>query len=448
MPLNNDENKEQLADTGFISEKIKQRPINRKKLLRRTLITFFLAIIFGIVACFTFLFLQPVFSEKLSPEPEPEKISFPEENVQDEISPEEMFADDNEIAAVEAEDLEATQKDQIDEAIASYEFSAVDYAQMMTSLKSVSSEVARSIVTVTAVSSDTNWFNESFETRGNASGVIIANTGSSYFIAIPTAAIQDAETIRVTFCDGYSSTATLSLSDDVTGLSVISVRRTTLSESTREKIATASLGSSNSGLLTGLPVIAVGSPIGVQDSISYGIITSEKTTLGLEDSYYRLLTTDIYGSNLATGVLANLSGQVIGIIDMSFNSDDLENHICAIGITELKSLFEDLSNGRNRAYLGIHGTTIPNDVRQSENIPAGAYITQTEMESPAMMAGIQSGDIITSIADTDILSYEQLISRLDQLSPDDIITVAVLRQGPNDYISLELEVTLGSATHK
>ena len=61
MPLNQDENnREKLANTAFISEKIKQRPINRKKLLMRTVITVSLAVVFGIVACFTFLFLQPV----------------------------------------------------------------------------------------------------------------------------------------------------------------------------------------------------------------------------------------------------------------------------------------------------------------------------------------------------------------------------------------------------
>ncbi len=447
MPQDPEEKKEKLADTGFISEKIKQRPINRRKLLRRTAITFFLAIIFGIVACFTFLFLQPVFSDKLYPEAEPETISLPEENVQNELTPEEMFADDIAIAASEAQSLEATQKDKIDEAIASYNYSAIDYAKMMASLKTVSSEIAKSVVTVTAVSNDTNWFSESYESSGSASGLIVANNATFYYIVIPTEAIEDAESIRVTFFDGSMAHATLSLSDDVTNLSVISVRRSSLSESTRDKVLTATLGSSNTGSVTGLPVIAVGSPIGVQGSISYGIITSEKTTLGLEDSYYRLLTTDIYGSPSGSGVIANLSGQIIGIIDMRYNSDELANHICAIGITELKSLFEDLSNGRNRAYLGIHGTTIPNDIITEMEIPSGAYITKTELNSPAMMAGIQSGDIITSIAGTDISSYEQLISRLSQCSPEDTIVIDALRQGPNDYIELEIEVTLTSATH-
>ena len=447
MPLDQDEKKEVLADTGFISEKIKQRPINRKKLLRRTAITFFLAIIFGIVACFTFLFLQPVFSDRLYPEPEPEPISFPEETIQDELTPEEMFIDEMQIAEVEAQNLEANQKDQIDEAIASYTFTASDYSKMMSSLKGVSQEVGRSVVTVTAVSNDANWFSESFESSGSASGVIIANNGTNYFIVVPSSAISEAESIRVSFYDGSVAGATLNLADTVTGLSVISVNRADLSENTRGKITTAFLGSSNNGTMTGLPIIAVGSPIGIQDSISYGIITSEKTTLDLEDSYYKLLTTDIYGSTMGSGVLANLNGQVIGIIDMSFNSDDLENHICAIGITELKSLFEDLSNGRNRAYLGVHGTTIPADVQEQQNIPAGAYITKTEIGSPAMQAGIQSGDIITAIEGTEVASYEQFVSRLAQCSPDDIITVAVKRQAPNDYVELDIEVTLTSATH-
>ena len=114
-PITDDKN-EKLADTGFISEKIKQRPINRKKLLRRTLITFFLAIVFGIVACFTFLFLQPVFSDRLYPEAEPEPVSFPEENIQDELTPEEMLAVETAQAESEAQSIEASQKDQIDEA--------------------------------------------------------------------------------------------------------------------------------------------------------------------------------------------------------------------------------------------------------------------------------------------------------------------------------------------
>ena len=132
---------------------------------------------------------------------------------------------------------------------------------------------------------------------------------------------------------------------------------------------------------------------------------------------------------------------------MSRSQEDLKNNICAVGITELKSLIEDLSNLKARAYLGVHGTTIPTDIQELQNIPAGAYITQTEMNSPAMKAGIQSGDVITAIDGVEITSYELLVNKLAGFKPDDIITVTVMRQAPADYISLDIDVTLESSTH-
>ena len=448
MPLNQDDNKESLANTAFISEKIKQRPINRKKLLRRTLITVSLAVIFGIVACFTFLLLQPVFSDKLYPESEPEIVSFPEESASDELTPEEMYADEKEIAASEAMSLEANQRDQIDEAISSYSFDYRDYGKMMASLKSVATEASRSIVKVTAISSDTNWFSDSYETSGHSSGLIVANSGNNLFILVPYKDVADAESIEVTFCDNTKASAAINMVDSITDFCVLSVKKTHLTELTLENILTATLGSSNTSTLTGLPVIALGSPIGVQGSLSYGIITSEKTTIDLADSCYKLITTDIFGSSTASGVLVTLNGNVVGIIDMAHNSTNLSNNLCAVGITELKSLIEDLSNGKDRAYLGVHGTSVPAEIQEVQGVPAGAYITKAEMGSPAMKAGIQSGDIITAIDESDINNYEQLTNKLAQCSPDDVISITVMRQAPSDYIEIQIDATLTNSTHE
>ena len=73
----------------MIKERMKERPINRKKLMRRTIITVSMAIIFGVFACFTFLVLEPVFSNILNPKPEPEEVVLPEEV--EEILPEDML---------------------------------------------------------------------------------------------------------------------------------------------------------------------------------------------------------------------------------------------------------------------------------------------------------------------------------------------------------------------
>lgn len=72
--------------------KIKERPVNKKKLLRRTVTTVAMAVIFGMIACVTFLTLEPVISNLLYPEEKPDAVIFPEE--QEEISPEDMLVED------------------------------------------------------------------------------------------------------------------------------------------------------------------------------------------------------------------------------------------------------------------------------------------------------------------------------------------------------------------
>ena len=84
---------EQKNQNDFMVEKIKVKPVNKKKLIRRTLITISMAIIFGMVACVTFLVLEPVISNWLNPEEEPQvgMVVIPEDR--EEMSPEEMLAE-------------------------------------------------------------------------------------------------------------------------------------------------------------------------------------------------------------------------------------------------------------------------------------------------------------------------------------------------------------------
>ena len=85
---------EQNQNYEMIKERMKERPINRKKLMRRTMITVSMAVIFGAFACITFLVLEPVFTNLLHPEPEPEVIELPKET--DELLPEDMLITEEE----------------------------------------------------------------------------------------------------------------------------------------------------------------------------------------------------------------------------------------------------------------------------------------------------------------------------------------------------------------
>lgn len=176
--------------------------------------------------------------------------------------------------------------------------------------------------------------------------------------------------------------------------------------------------------------------------MAYGIITSMDTVLNLTDGNYHLLTTDIYGSTNGSGVIINLNGQVLGIISQRNNSSDAKNLISALGISDLKNNIEKLSNGQPMATLGIYGTDVPAEIQESQGVPAGAYITGIVMDSPAMVAGIQSGDVIVKMGTEEITSFKEYKEEMMTLLPDSQITLTVMRQVQDEYQEMTLDVIL------
>lgn len=427
----------------FMREKIKQKPVNKKKLLRRTVITAVMAVVFGLVACVTFLILEPVISNRLYPEEEPKEIEFPEETVTEEMKPEDMLVNEEEAAeAVETELVDEQIEEQLQKIISQLEFHLEDYQSLYDEMRALAQDASRAVVTVAGVTSDVDWFNNIYENVASASGVIVANNEKAMLILVSAANLNGADSIEVTFCDQTQVEAELVQKDENTGLAILSVPLSSIGEETLNAIAIAELGSSNGPNLLGTPVIALGSPLGTSGSISYGMVTSTGTAIDLPDAAYKRITTDIYGSRNATGVLINLKGLVIGIIDNVNTSNDMSNLLTAYGVTELKRTIEQMSNNKERAYLGVHGADVPKEAIEDTqiNTPAGTYIREIEIDSPAMAAGIQSGDVVTRVGNTDITTYNEFLEILQSSKPGDVLTVQLTRQGHE----MSVDVTLGS----
>lgn len=426
----------------FMWEKIKQKPVNKRKLLRRTVITAVMAVVFGLVACFTFLILEPVISNRLYPEEEPKEVAFPEETETEEMKPEDMLVKEEEEEEPEPVDLETVVDEQIEELLSQVEFGLEDYRGIYDELRKLTQEAGRAVVTVAGVTSDVDWFNNTYENVASASGVIIADNGKAMLILVSAGGLNGADSIEVTFCDQNQVEAQMVQKDENTGLAILSVPLSSISKETMDAITIAQLGSSNTMNILGMPVAALGSPLGTAGSISYGVVTSAGTVLDMPDAAYQKITTDIYGSRNATGVLINLQGYVIGIIDNVNTSNDMGNLLTAYGITELKRMIEQMSNDRERAYLGVHGADVPKKAIEDSqiNMPPGAYIREIEIDSPAMAAGIQSGDIVVHAGDVEITNYSELLGVLYTSKPEDVLTFTLVRQGHE----IKLDVTLGS----
>lgn len=437
------ENEKESESFQFMQEKIKERPINKKKLLRRMIITAAMALIFGLIACFTFFWMEPIISNWLYPEEEPEIVRFPEE--EEETMPEDIIQTEEE--AHQAEKEENAQIQPTDSTITVYEtvgLTVDDYVNLYGELSVIAQEAQRFMVNVTGVTSDVNWFNDIYENKAQTSGVIVADNGVELLILANERAIGKQQNLLITFHDGSVIAAEKKQVDANTGLCILGVDLDLIPEETMEDLAIATLGSSSVSTLSAEPVIAIGSHAGTSGSVSYGMITSNAAVLQMKDVNYRLLTTDMYGSVNSTGVLINLKGQVLGIIDNSYNEKGLENQISAIGITELKRMIEALSNEKTRAYLGIYGVDITAALSESLNMPRGAYVESFEMGSPAMICGIQASDIIIGVDDIVVNSMADLTSALGRYEPEDVVTISLQRVIPNGYREMQVEVTLGS----
>lgn len=425
------------VQSDFLRETIKQKPVNKKKLLRRTLITVAMAVVFGLVACFTFLVLEPVISNRLYPEEEAEEVQFPEETVTEEMKPEDMLVEEEKEEPEEPAEPELDDK-KIEELLSKVQFGLQDYQLLYEEMAELAKTAGRAVVTVTSVVSDVDWFNNIYENEASASGIIVANNGKSILILVSAGMLNDADSIVVTFCDQETVDAELVQKDAVTGLAVLSVPLVSIGEETMDVIDIANLGSSNNSDLLGSPVVALGSPMGTGGSVCYGIVTSVGTVVDQPDSTYKTIFTDIYGSRNATGVLVNLKGMVIGIIDNVNTNNDMGNLLTAYGITELKRTIEKMSNDKERAYLGIHGADVPEEAGEELGIPMGTYVKEIEMDSPAMAAGIQSGDVVIEVNETPIMTYNELLTILYNANPEDTLTMVLMRQGKEMDVSVVL----------
>ena len=447
---------EQISDS-YVREEIKKRPINKSKLLKRTLLTALMAVLFGVIASATFLLLQPVLQGWLTPEEEviPNEVRFPEDT--EEMSPEEMLSDymqqQAELAMREAM-LEETEEEepeepvelplteeQVESILSKVTFDLGSYREMYAALRAYVREIGKTVVTITATSEDPDWLSTVQENSRQSSGVIVAENGVELLILADYTPLEDAVKLRLDFSTGYSVECKLKELDSNTNLAMLSVPLEDLDDSLRESLPIAMLGSS-SFVGVGESVIAMGSPMGTAGSIGYGMVSASKTKLTQIDAADTLLQTDIYGSSMASGVLFNMAGRVVGIITTGQTGKDMGNLIAAYGITDLKKRIEKMANGEPLSYLGISGTYVTQAANRELGVPYGAYVQQVQMDSPAMQAGIMTGDVIVQMQDNTIGNFTDYVSQLQNHTVGDEVVLKVMRLSQDEYKEMEITVTI------
>ena len=406
----------------FIKEKRKEIPVNKKKVAMQTGYVCALALLFGVIASIVIAFLQPKIEELLYPEKTP-VVSIPEDEPTE--------------TATEETEADAEQEKPIDMVV--WQPTIEDYQMLHNQLYAIGQQANRFVVTVTGIQSETDWFNNDYENRDQGSGIIIANNSQELLILTEKKIIVGAQEVYVTFIDDVTVHATMKQYDGNTGIAVLSVALSDIEETTARQISVAALGNSLS-IPQGTLAIAVGSPMGVNFSILTGNITSTTNTISTVDANYNIFTTDIVASENGSGALINVKGEVIGLVMQDYSRQGDENTLTAVSISDLKSLIEKMSNGYEVAYMGLGISTVTSDIEKAYDIPRGVYIKEVKMDSPAMAAGLQSGDVIVEMDGTAIYDEAAYEKRMIQVKPGDKVRLIIKRQSNNGYVSLRCEV--------
>ena len=84
------------------------------------------------------------------------------------------------------------------------------------------------------------------------------------------------------------------------------------------------------------------------------------------------------------------------------------------------------------------------EITNAKNFPAGVYVTEIVMDSPAMQAGIQSGDIIVNMGKKKVTSFADYLKILSDWTPGDTQEIILMRQSPDAYKTAKVEVVVGS----
>ena len=415
-----EEDKEKNSGFSFMQEKIKEKPVYANPLVKKALRCILGGALFGGTALLIWALALPRINNRMEKN-EIQEIQIPEETVDSETD--DKAGDESPVYITETVSMELK-----------------DYEKMYQQLMQIGNQVSKSLVDISAVKTDTDWFDEALTSHKSVAGLIIGDNGMELLILTEHEKVKDRD-LKVRFYDHTEAAGTLKKYDSNTGLAVISVNLSDVDSSTREVISYAELGSSKS-LRSGQPVIVVGNPTGSNGSLLFGNLTSVTQTAELYDSSYNILTTDILKSSNGSGVVADWSGKIVGLLQEKTEAEGQDNTIQAYGISDVKDLIEHLSNNQDIVYMGIVGADVTTSISEQENIPIGVYVSEVSLDSPAIIAGIQPGDIITEINGQAIVNLKDIVATLLKCSNGQTVDVRYKRADASGYQDLQASVTL------
>ena len=436
-------NMEQYSNAYLAGRKMKAK--KQHPVLRQVLFRCFQGLLFGVFAGFG-IYTILVFSGVTGRLAKVENVSQELEHVKEDI-------------LVEVERHQIAEYSEPIKIEGTKEETEIQQMETVTAVVSDVTEVVKSampcVVSITNFYTAMDWYGDESEEEASGSGIIVGENEDELLIVTNYHVIEENDQLSVQFIDDSEVIAYVKGTDSEHDLAVIAVLLVDIEEATKHRIAIATLGNSDA-LQVGEPAIAIGNSLGYGQSVTTGVISALNREIEFDDNTTSFLiqTDAAINPGNSGGALLNVKGEVIGINSSKIADYLIEGMGYAIPITTAKPIIEELMLRETRqkvaesekAFLGISGTDVTEEVSMTYNLPLGVYVADIVADTGAEAAGLQKGDIIVAFDGENITHMTQLQELLEYYAAGTSVEVTIMRQSDMGYQEKVITVTLGYRT--
>lgn len=270
------------------------------------------------------------------------------------------------------------------------------------------------------------------ERRGTGSGFIISADG---LILTNHHVVDGANEIKVRLTDNREFTGKVLGSDAKTDIAVVKIEAKDLPYLT--------MGNSDE-LKVGEWVAAIGSPFGLDNTVTSGIVSAKSRKLP-SDQYVPFIQTDVaVNPGNSGGPLFNMKGEVVGINSQIFSTSGGFMGLSFAIPSNLAMQIKDqlVKNGKvTRGRIGVVIQSVTQDLAESFGMkaPKGAIVSQVEKDGPAAKAGLQEGDIITAVNGKAIDDSVDMPVIIGSMAPGSIAKLSIIRNNKDMTLDVKVE---------
>ena len=271
---------------------------------------------------------------------------------------------------------------------------------------------------------------QTYSTSSTGSGIILSEDG---YIVTNNHVVEGGDSIAVTLDDGETYAAELIGTDVKSDIAVLKIDA--------QNLPAAEFGDS-SQVEVGEAAIAIGNPLGLNGTVTAGIISAVDREIQVGSSNMVLLQTDASINPGNSGrALLNEYGQVIGVNSAKISSEDSEGLGFAIPSNTVGPIVEELIDKgyvSGRPLTGISGRNVSALAAAFYNIPQGILVDQVAPESDAAAKGLTAGDVIIGVDDIRVENISDACTLRDEHKAGDTMKLTFYRQGSTHEINIQL----------